>query len=253
MKIDLNCDLGEGVLFDGKTVDHLIMPHISSANIACGLHAGDRQTMADTITLALACKVGIGAHPGYNDRLHFGRRFIPLTPKSLKALIKQQLNELKSLADAQRAHLRHFKAHGALYNAAASDSLLANIIAETVQQCDPEMIVVGLPHSEMERASCKSGLKFVAEAFADRAYNDDGSLVARSLPGAVISESMRVIERCLIIVKERKVQTITGNWIPIKADTICVHGDNPHAPALVKNLKIALEKEGVNIQAFENK
>lgn len=253
MKIDLNCDLGEGVFLDAKTVDHLIMPHISSVNIACGLHAGDKHTMAETIALALNCQVGIGAHPGYNDRLHFGRKYIPMMPEALKALIMQQLNELKALADAQGAHLWHFKAHGALYNAAANDRLLADVIAETIQQFDSEMIVVGLPGSEMERASHQSGLKFAAEAFADRAYNDDGSLVARNLAGAVISESKRLIERCLVMVKEKKVQTITGNWIPLQADTICVHGDNPEAPSLIKNLKLAFLNEGISIQAIGNK
>lgn len=253
MKIDLNCDLGEGILFDGKTVDHLIMPHISSVNIACGLHAGDKQTMADTIALALAYKVGLGAHPGYNDRLHFGRRFIPMLPSSLKELLMQQLNQIKTLADAQGAQLRHFKAHGALYNAAASNRQLANVIAKTIQDFGSEMIVLGLAGSEMEAASRQLGLKFAAEAFADRVYNNDGSLVARNLPGAVITDTKCVIERCLVMVTEKKVQTITGNWIPLQADTICVHGDNPQAPTLVKNLKTAFEMEGISIQAFENK
>jgi 5-oxoprolinase (ATP-hydrolysing) subunit A len=253
MKIDLNCDLGEGVFFDGKTVDHLIMPHISSVNIACGLHAGDKQTMADTIALALAYKVGLGAHPGYNDRFHFGRRFIPMLPASLKDLLMLQLNQIKTLADAQGAQLQHFKAHGALYNAAASKRQLANVIAKTIQDFDSKMIVLGLAGSEMEAASRQLGLKFAAEAFADRAYNDDGSLVARNLPGAVISESKCVIERCLVMVKERKVKTIKGNWIPLHADTICIHGDNPEVPLFIKTLKLAFQNEGISIQTIGNK
>jgi 5-oxoprolinase (ATP-hydrolysing) subunit A len=248
MKIDINCDLGEGVLYHGKAVEASIMPYISSVNIACGFHAGDSMSMIQTIKLALQYGVGIGAHPGYNDKAGFGRRFVPLSHNAIKTLVKSQVIDLRKQLDQLGGHLQHIKAHGALYNAAMLDQTIANALAEAIAETDETLILFGLPDSALQQAAQTLGLEFAAEAFADRAYNDDGSLVDRSIPGALIHDTDKLIEQCLHIVTTQKVKSINGNWIPLFTDTICLHGDSPQTPKIAMKLETALLDEGITIR-----
>jgi len=226
MKIDINCDMGEsyGGIIVGN--DEAVMPYITSANIACGFHGGDPLTIEKTIRLALKHGVSIGAHPGYHDLKNFGRQPMTLTPDELRASILYQVGALKSMTVTLGGRLRHVKPHGAMYNSAASDFDMAMVIAKAVRDIDSSLILVGLSQSELINAAKKVGLAYASEVFADRAYNDDGSLVSRNIPGAVIHDTKVMIDRVIRMVKENVVETVNGKIIPIQADTICVHGDN---------------------------
>jgi UPF0271 protein len=248
MKIDVNCDLGEGILYHGKAVEASIMPYISSVNIACGLHAGDSMSMIQTIKLALQYGVGIGAHPGYADKPSFGRKFIPMLPEELISIVRSQLTALSDQLDDLGGQLQHVKAHGALYHAAMSDISIAEAFAEAIAEANESLILFGLPGSALQGAAQHFGLAFAAEAFADRAYNDDGSLVNRKIPGALIHAAQEIIERCILIVTEQKVKSINGNWISLNADTICLHGDSPQTPQIALKIAKAFYDEGIEIQ-----
>jgi len=226
MKIDLNCDMGESYGDNIVGNDEAVMPYITSANIACGFHGGDPLTIEKTIRLALKYGVAIGAHPGYNDLKNFGRQPMILSPDELRASILYQVGALKSMTETLGGKLRHVKPHGAMYNSAASDFDMAMVIAKAVRDIDSSLILVGLSQSELINAAKKVGLAHASEVFADRAYNDDGSLVSRNLPGAVIHDTKVMIDRVIRMVKESVVETVNGKIIPIQADTICVHGDN---------------------------
>ena len=257
MTIDINCDMGEGVLVDrpggSVSVDELIMPFVSSANIACGAHAGNAKNIAETISLAKKHRVGIGAHPGFPDKKHFGRIAMPITDEALAASLKEQISLVCSLAGARGMKVRHVKPHGALYNMAAKDQSLANLIAGVVYDIDRSLIIVGPPASELEQAAYSHGLYFAAEAFADRGYNDDGTLVSRALTGALIEDAGALTERALMMIVEKRVISIRGNIIPLPADTLCIHGDNPHAPELAKCLFESLQSEGIQIKALSGR
>ena len=246
-KVDLNSDLGES--FGNYTIglDKEVIAHISSANIACGYHAGDPLVMDKTVGLCKEAGVAAGAHPGYPDLIGFGRRNIACSPKDAKAYVKYQLGALMAFTRAHGVKLQHCKPHGALYNQAAKDPALAKAIAEAVYEVDPEIILMGLANSCSIEEAKKIGLRTASEVFADRAYQADGSLVPRSKPGAVIHDTEEAISRTIRMVKEGKVTAITGEEVPLAADSICVHGDNPSAVEFVKNIRARLEAEGVTI------
>ena len=246
-KVDLNSDLGES--FGAYTIglDKEVIAHISSANVACGYHAGDPLVMDATIAAAKEAGVAVGAHPGYPDLIGFGRRNLACSPKEAKAYVKYQIGALSAFAKAHGIKLQHVKPHGALYNMAGKDPLLAQAIAEAVAEVDPDLILLGLANSHLIYEAEKAGLKAASEVFADRAYQADGSLVPRSKPGAVLHDKDEAIARTVRMVKEGKVIAITGEEVPLKVHSICVHGDNPSAVEFVKNIRAALEAEGVAI------
>lgn len=245
--VDLNSDLGES--FGNYTIgmDEEILKYVSSANVACGWHAGDPMVMEETVALAKKYGVAVGAHPGFPDLMGFGRRNMAVTPAEAKAYIKYQVGALYAFTSSQGVKIQHVKPHGALYNMAAVDEELAVAICEAVYEVDKDIILMGLANSKMIDAAVKVGLKAASEVFADRAYNDDGTLVSRKLEGAVIKDKELAIKRVVRMVKEGKVESINGNHIEIKADSICVHGDNPKALEFVKNIRETLISEGVEI------
>ena len=243
MNIDLNCDLGE--ITGTSSNDEAIMPFITSANIACGFHAGDPLTIEKTIRSAIRHGVGIGAHPGYNDRENFGRRSMYIDSEELRSLILYQAGAVKSMAEAAGAKLSHVKPHGALYNDAANDYEMSLVIAGAVKDLDSSVTLIALSGSRMIRAAKKVGLHYASEVFADRAYNDDGTLVARNIPGAVLHDTGTMIERVTTMIIEKVVVTISGKRIPIEVDTVCIHGDNESALSFVIALNAELRKKGI--------
>ena len=249
-QVDLNCDLGES--FGAYTIglDDQVIPHVTSANIACGAHAGDPSVMRTTVRCAHAAGVAIGAHPGYPDLMGFGRRALAMSPDDVYASILHQVGALAAFAKAEGAQLHHVKPHGALYNAAAKDATLAQAIAQAVKDFDDQLILVGLAGSESITAAQNVGLRAASEFFADRAYQENGALVPRTLAGAVITDKQKAIERTLRAVKEGVVESETGTVIPIAADTICIHGDNPAAVAFAAEIHAALEVAGVTVRAL---
>ena len=249
-QVDLNCDLGES--FGAYTIglDDQVIPHVTSVNIACGAHAGDPSVMRNTVRCAHAAGVAIGAHPGYPDLMGFGRRALAMSPNDVYASILYQVGALAAFAKAEGAQLHHVKPHGALYNAAAKDATLAQAIAQAVKDFDDQLILVGLAGSESITAAQNVGLRTASEFFADRAYQENGALVPRSQANAVITDKQKAIERTLRAVKEGVVESETGTVIPIVADTICIHGDNPAAVAFAAEIHAALEAAGVTVCAL---
>lgn len=237
--IDLNCDLGEGAGHDAE-----IMPLISSANIACGGHAGDRETMRATVALAQRHGVRIGAHPGFEDRAHFGRRELMLTLEEVARLVTRQVRALQEFAPVV-----HVKPHGALYNLAARDRATAETIASAVRAIDPRLVLVGLAGSELVRAGRAAGLAVEEEFFADRTYHADGTLTSRTLPNAMVTDEEEMVARVLRVATLGRVETIEGTGIPLRADTICLHGDAPRAAAFASRLRRALSEAGLEIRA----
>ena len=249
-RIDLNSDLGESFGRYTLGLDDKIIPLITSANVACGYHASDPAVMDKTIRAAKEAGIRVGAHPGFPDLMGFGRRNMVVTPDEAKAYIKYQLGALSAFAGSQGVKIQHVKPHGALYNMAAVDEKLARAMCEAVYEVDKDIIFMGLAGSKMIEAAESVGLRAASEVFADRAYNDDGTLVSRKLPGAVIKDKDLAIKRVVRMVKEGKVESINGNDIAIKADSICVHGDNPKALEFVKNIRETLIAEGVEIKSL---
>ena len=249
-QVDLNCDLGES--FGAYTIglDDQVIPHVTSVNIACGAHAGDPSVMRNTVRCAHAAGVAIGAHPGYPDLMGFGRRALAMSPNDVYASILYQVGALAAFAKAEGAQLHHVKPHGALYNAAAKDATLAQAIAQAVKDFDDQLILVGLAGSESITAAQNVGLRTASEFFADRAYQENGALVPRKQANAVITDKQKAIERTLRAVKEGVVESETGTVIPIAADTICIHGDNPAAVAFAAEIHAALEAAGVTVCAL---
>ena len=249
-KIDLNCDLGES--FGAYTIgqDREILPLITSANIACGYHAGDAMVMSATVALAKEAGIGIGAHPGYPDLVGFGRRNLNASPAEVKAYVQYQVGALAAFCKANGTALRHVKLHGAMYNMAGKDIKLARAACEGVAEIDDKLIMLSLSGSQMITAAEETGLPCASEVFADRAYEEDGSLVARSKPGSMITDEDEAAERVIRMVKEGVVRAITGKDVPLKADSVCVHGDNAKALAFVRMLRSRLAAEGIEIAAF---
>lgn len=237
--IDLNADLGEGFNNDGE-----LMKHISSANISCGLHAGSPGIMADTVKLAIAADVSIGAHPGYPDREGFGRKPMNMSPDELQIITAYQLGSLSAIVSLFGSRINHVKAHGALYNMAAKEINTARAIIAAINKVCPYAKVFGPWKSELEYACKERDLDFVSEVFADRAYNNDGSLVDRRIEGSVIHNVNECISRVLMMIEEGKIKTITGDYIDIVADTICLHGDNREAVVFAEKLKSEINLKG---------
>lgn len=250
-KVDLNSDLGES--FGAYTIglDSQVIPYVSSANVACGYHAGDPLVMDQTVAAAKAAGVAVGAHPGYPDLMGFGRRNLACSPKEVKAYVQYQLGALMAFAKAQGVKLQHCKPHGALYNMAAKDMELSLAIAEGIAEVDKDIILMGLAGSKLLEAGRKAGLRVASEVFADRAYQADGSLVPRKQPGAVIHDKDEAIARTIRMVTQGKVTAITGEEVSIDAHSICVHGDNPSAVEFVKNIREALHDQGIEIVPLE--
>ena len=247
-RVDLNSDLGESFGNYTLGMDEEILQYVSSANVACGWHAGDPLGMEKTVALAKRCGTAVGAHPGFPDLMGFGRRNMVITPDEAKAYVRYQLGALYAFAESQGVRIQHVKPHGALYNMAAVDEKLARAMCEAVYEFDPEIIFMGLAGSKMIEMAEAVGLRAASEVFADRAYNDDGTLVSRKLPGAVIKDKDLAIRRVVRMVKEGKVESVNGTDIAIRADSICVHGDNPKALEFVKNIRETLIAEGVEIK-----
>jgi 5-oxoprolinase (ATP-hydrolysing) subunit A len=243
--IDLNCDLGEGAGHDAA-----LMPLITSANIACGGHAGDAASMRETIMLALQNGVAIGAHPGFADHENFGRRKVAMASAEVYQLIVTQLGALREIARPLGAKVRHVKPHGALYNMAARDPHLAGAIASAVSNEDSELTLFGLAGSELIRAGQAHGLRVANEVFADRTYHPDGSLTPRAHPGAMVEDEAAAIAQVLQIVRTGAVTTVDGQSVRVKADTVCLHGDGANSVAFASGLRTALEGAGIRVQAI---
>ena len=246
-KVDLNADLGES--FGAYTIgmDADVLTYITSANVACGFHAGDPLVMEKTVKLAAERGTAVGAHPGYPDLMGFGRRNLKIKPEEAKAYIKYQVGALMAFTKAQGIQMQHVKPHGAFYNMAAVDDKLAAAICEGICEVDPSLILLGLAGSAHIRAAKAVGLRAASEVFADRAYMEDGTLVPRTMPGAMVHDRELAIARTVRMVKEGCVEAITGKIIPIQADSICVHGDNPDAIGFVNKIRDTLIAEGVTI------
>ncbi len=249
--VDLNCDLGEGFGSYSIGNDEGILELVTSANIACGYHAGDPMIMNRTVALALKNNVAIGAHPGFPDIMGFGRRYMAITPQEAKAYVMYQLGALQAFVTAHGGVIQHVKPHGALYNMAATDYMLARGIAEAIYDVNPQLIFVGLANSMMIKAAEELGLRAASEVFADRAYSKDGNLVARGISGAVIHDKDLCIRRAIEMVKNKSVTTIEGEVLTIAADTICIHGDNPTALDFVAALRETAEEQGIAFKALK--
>lgn len=247
MIIDLNSDLGESFGVYNLGLDSELLKYVSSVNIACGFHAGDPMVMSKTVEMALENKVNIGAHPGFPDLLGFGRRNMQISEDEVKNYILYQVGALKAFIDSQGGRLNHVKPHGALYNMAAKDYNLSLSIAKAIKLLDPELIFYGLSNSQMQNASNDINLKFKSEVFADRSYSDDGLLVSRDNPGAFIIGADNCAERIGKMIKFGEVLSINNKIVNIKADTVCVHGDNKESLLFVKALKFKLESLGLTI------
>lgn len=245
LKVDLNADMGESFGAYKLGLDGELLNLVTSANIACGFHAGDYMVMQKTVSMAASKNVAVGAHPGFPDLQGFGRRNMQLTPEEVRNLVIYQIGALQAFARAEGTELKHVKSHGALYNMAAVNYELAKAIAEAVKKAVPDAILLALANSEMVKAANDVGVKVAQEVFADRAYNPDGTLVPRSIPGAVIQDPTQATERALRMVLEGKVTAIDGQEVHIVADSICVHGDNPQAVKLASNIRKELERAGV--------
>ena len=249
-RVDLNSDLGES--FGAYTLggDAGILGVITSANIACGFHAGDPEVMRKTVSRALKNGVALGAHPGLPDLVGFGRRNMAVSPGEAYAMMVYQIGALAAFAKAEGAKLRHVKPHGALYNMAAADEKLAEAVAEAVYKVDGELVLFGLSGSWMIRKARALGLTAAEEVFADRTYQKDGSLTPRRNPNAMITDEEASLAQVLGMVKDGTVKSVQGDVVPIKADTICVHGDGEHALAFSRRIKERLIAEGVAVSAF---
>jgi UPF0271 protein len=248
-RVDLNCDLGESFGVYTLGLDEEVIPHVTSVNIACGWHAGDPTVMDRTVALAKRCGAAVGAHPSFPDLMGFGRREMALSPDEAERYVLCQIGALYAFTRRHGVELVHTKAHGSLYNMAARDIRLAMALGRAVASFDPQMALVGLAGSRMAEAAGELGLRFVSEVFADRAYEDDGSLVSRSEPGAMIQNEDAAIERVTDMVKTGRVRAVSGREIAMRADTVCVHGDNPHAVAFVRAIRARLAAEGIRVCA----
>jgi UPF0271 protein len=250
MGIDLNADVGEsfGAYSLGHDAD--LLPLITSANVACGFHAGDPGVMRATVALARHHGVAVGAHPGFPDLVGFGRREMRATPREVEDAVAYQIGALAGIAATEGLRLQHVKAHGALYNMAVREAPLADAIAKATASVDRSLILLGLPGSQLVLAGRRAGLRTASEAFADRAYQPNGELVPRSQSGAVIEEADTVVSRAIMMAREHVVIAIDGTRVPIDVDTICVHGDTPGAAALARRIREALTQAGVDIAAL---
>lgn len=250
MHIDLNCDIGESFGRYMLGDDAAMLDIVTSANVACGSHAGDPLVMQRTVDLAASRGVALGAHPGYPDLQGFGRRAMALHPEELEAFLIYQLGALAAFATVRGVSLVHVKPHGALYNAAVQNDITAMAIARAVFAFDPALVIVTLPGSVLAAAATTLGLRVAHEGFADRAYEDNGTLVPRDRPGAVIHDPKEATERAIRMVTDGLITTYTGKTIPMRLDTLCVHGDTPNASQIARTLRDALEAAGVEMRSL---
>jgi UPF0271 protein len=248
-RVDLNCDMGESFGAYALGNDQEILQYVTSANIACGFHAGDASVMRSTVNLAVEKGVAIGAHPGYRDLEGFGRRFMDLTPEQAYDLIVYQVGALYGFLRAAGTSMQHVKPHGALYNAAAADPVLAEAIAQAIKEVDPELILFGLSGSALIRAGESAGLKVASEAFADRSYQSDGTLTSRSRGDALIEHPDRAISQAIRLVEGGVVRSQQGSDVAVRADTICIHGDGPQAEPFARLIRKRLEESGIQVKA----
>lgn len=245
--IDLNCDLGEAAEPAQWDVESRVLAHVTSVNIACGVHAGDPDLMRRTVQLALTHGVAIGAHPGLRDRDGRGRRERTLTVVEVENLIAYQVGALAGICALLGANVTHVKPHGALYSMAACDRQLADAVARAIVAVDRRLILVGLAGSELIAAGKRAGLITAEEAFVDRAYQPDGSLVPRDRPGAVIHDEATVITRALSLARDGTVTSLDGLPVSVRADTLCLHGDTPGADRLARAVRNALTNAGIRV------
>ncbi|MFD0049958.1 LamB/YcsF family protein [Actinomycetes bacterium NPDC127524] len=251
LTIDLNCDLGESFGRYDIGNDKEILDIVSSANIACGYHAGDPTVMRKTVNLALKKNAKIGAHPGFNDLAGFGRREIKMAPQEIFDLMIYQIGAIQGFVKAAGGRLNHVKPHGALYNMAARDLLYARAIAEAVYKIQPDLILYGLAGSELIKAGKELGIHTANEVFADRTYQRNGSLTPRTQENSMIEDKDLAVSNVLSMIKNKKVKIHDGSYIPIEADTICIHGDGPSALLFAVQIKKALELEGIEIRGIQ--
>jgi UPF0271 protein len=247
--VDLNCDIGESFGAWTMGADADVLSHVTSANIACGFHAGDPATMRKTVDLALERGVAIGAHPGLPDLAGFGRRVIEVTPGEAYEMVVYQVGALAAFAAARGTRLAHVKPHGALYNMAATRAPLADAIARAVRDVDRALMLFGLAGSRLIAAARSAGIVAVEEVFADRRYAADGTLVSRSEKGAVIDDTGLAVRQAVRMVREGKVTAIDGSEVRVHADTICIHGDTPGAAEHARALRAALSDAGIDVAA----
>jgi UPF0271 protein len=253
MRVDLNADVGESFGAWKLGHDAELIAHITSANVACGFHAGDPGVMRATVALARDHGVAVGAHPGFPDLAGFGRRELQVAPRDVEDFVVYQVGALAGVAAAQGVRLQHVKPHGALFNMAVREAELADAIARATALIDREMILFGLPGSELIAAGRRAGLRTACEAFADRAYAADGTLVSRQREGAVITDPERVLARVVGMVREKSVEAIDGTRVALDVDTICVHGDTPGAADLAARIRRVLMEAGIAVIAVGQK
>lgn len=244
MTVDLNADLGEGC-----ANDQALLQLVSSANIACGFHAGDAQTMRQSVRWAIEYGVAIGAHPSFPDRENFGRTAMQLPPETVYAQVVYQLGALAAIVKAEGGIMQHVKPHGMLYNQAALEPLLADAIAQAVKAVDPTLRLVGLAGSALIRAGERAGLVTRQEVFADRRYQSDGTLVPRSQSDALIESDDLALSQTLAMVQHHQVQARDGSWVPVQADTVCVHGDGAHALNFARRLRDSFQQKNITVTA----
>ena len=247
VSVDLNCDMGEGMDNDAELMDYA-----SSVNIACGYHAGDAETMRRTVELAIEKGVAIGAHPGYADKGNFGRTAISLPLEEIERIVTEQVLALREICESLGSQLNHVKPHGALYNQAAKDRDLAQAIANAVKNVDPTLVFYGLSGSVMIDAAAEIGLATVSEVFADRTYQPDGTLTPRSHPNALIGSTDESISQVLRMVRDGTVISTDGRSVPLKAETICIHGDGEHAVEFAKTIRQALANSGLEVRSIRH-
>ncbi len=248
--IDLNSDLGESFGNYTLGMDERILELISSANIACGFHAGDPDVMHRTVQLALKNNVALGAHPGFPDLVGFGRRTMGVSPQEVYTMMVYQIGALNGFIKAEGGKMQHVKPHGALYNMAAKDKKLAEAIAESLYKVDPELVLFGLAGSEMIHAAKRIGIRAIEEVFADRTYQKDGTLTPRSQANSMITDDQKAIVQVLKMVQEKRVTSVDGSDIALQADTICVHGDGEHALNFAKKIKEKLEEANILVKSI---
>ena len=249
-RVDLNADMGESYGRWTLGDDAALMPHLTSANIACGFHGGDPHVMRTTVALALEHGVGIGAHVGLPDLLGFGRRRMAVSAQEIEDYVLYQAGAMRGYVEAAGGRLQHVKPHGALFNMAARDGVLASAIARAVAAFDRQLILFGPPDSELVRAGETAGLRVAAEGFADRAYEPDGSLVSRTKPGAVITEAEEVVQRAVKIARDHSVVAVNGATVSLRVETLCVHSDTEGADVLASRLRAGLEAAGIRVVAL---
>lgn len=247
-QLDINCDMGESFGRYQLGNDKEILKYITSANIACGFHAGDPNIMRETVKLALDHNVAIGAHPSFNDLVGFGRREMNISPEEVYNLVVYQIGALDAFVKAEGGTLQHVKPHGALYNLSAKNERIAEAIAEAVYAVNPELILFGLSGSESIKTAKRIGLRVANEVFSDRTYEKDGTLTLRHLPNALISDREKALHQVITIVKKRRVSSIEGTSIPLEADTVCIHGDGEAALAFAQYIYKTLRNEGVDVK-----